>query len=603
MDILRRYLFLYTRHRKAYLLGGFFLIATNGVALAIPRVIGWAVDALEASTTRDVIIGYAGVIVGLAVVQTLMRVGSRIFVLSISRRIDFELKAMLHNRLLQLAPSFFGATKTGDLMSRMTNDVMLVRALGGPGVLYFFNAVFVYLIGIAYMVSVSWRLTLIVFLPLPLIALLVRLLVHRVKEFAKASRVALSDLNTMVQENLSGVLVVKSFALEEQQVRRFEDLSGTYMSWGLKEAWTRAQMIPVVGLGGGIAAAAVLGFGGRMVAAGTLSIGDLVALFSYIAVMVMPTVALGWILSLIQRGAAALERLDEVLAAPATISQPEQPRSLAGASAGVSVRSLDFHYDDSLRHYAPILKMDETRLDSGRRHALLDVSFEARPGSFVALVGRVGSGKSTLLKAIQHLVEVPQGTVHVGGIDVTEADLDELRRSIGYVPQDDFLFRTTIFDNIAYGRPDANPERVLDAAEAAGLSSDVADFADGLHTVVGERGLTLSGGQRQRVALARALLLRPKILVLDNALSNVDADTERRILDRLRAARSVAGSTPPTVIVASNRIGAITDADRIYVMDGGRIVDEGTHDDLIERPGLYADMYEQQRLRAELEQF
>ena len=603
MDILKRYLFLYTRHRRAYLLGAFFLIVTNAVALAIPRVIGWTVDALEAGTTRAVISRFAGAIIGLAVLQTLMRIGSRVYVLSISRRIDYELKGMLHDRLLQLAPSFFGATNTGDLMSRMTNDVMLVRALGGPGVLYFFNAIFVYVLGVAYMVSVSGRLTLIVFLPLPLIALFVRVLVHRVKDFAKASRVALADLNTMVQENLSGVLVVKSFALELQQVERFEQLSATYMNWGLKEAWTRAQMIPVVGLGGGIAAAAVLGFGGRMVAAGTLSIGDLVAFFSYVAVMVMPTVALGWILSLIQRGAAALERLHEVLAAPATISQPQAPRSLSGTAASVSVRALDFRYDDSLFHYRPILKIDEDRIDSGRRHALLGVSLEAASGDFVALVGRVGSGKSTLLKSIQHLVEVSPGTVYVGGVDVTEADLYELRRSIGYVPQDDFLFSTTIFDNIAYGRPEASPEEVLAAAAAAGLSPDIDNFTDGLHTAVGERGLTLSGGQRQRVALARAWLLDPGILVLDNALSNVDADTERRILDRLRAARGGVATTPPTVIVATNRIGAIQDADRIYVMDAGRVVDEGTHEELIGRPGLYAKMYEQQQLRDELERF
>ena len=600
MDILRRYLFLYTRHRRPYLLGGVSLVATNAVALAIPRVTGWTIDALEEGAMRQLIVGYAAAIIVLAVVQTLMRIGSRIYVLSISRRIDYELKGMLHDHLLRLSPSFFGATNTGDLMSRMAHDVQLVRALGGPGVLYFFNAVFVYGLGVAYMLSISWRLTLVVFAPLPIIAFFVRILTHRVKEFAMASRVALSDLNTMVQENLSGALVVKSFALEREQVDRFDGLSSAYMTWGLKEAWTRAQMIPAVGLGGGIASVTVLGVGGRLVAAGTLTIGDLVAFFSYIGVMIMPTVALGWILSLLQRGAAALERLDEILASPVTIESPETSRVL-GAAPDVKVTGLDFRYDDALVHYHGILDVEADAIDSGRRHALLGVDFHAAAGSYVAVVGRVGSGKSTLLKAVQHLIEVPVGTVEVGGVDVTEVNLDELRQHVGYVPQDDFLFSTTVFDNIAYGRPDASVDEVHEAAEIAGLGSDIGALPDGLQSVVGERGSTLSGGQRQRVALARALLVDPHILVLDNALSNVDAETERRILDSLGGLRR-RDRGRHTLIVASNRIGPIQDADHIYVMDAGRIVDHGAHEELLERPGLYASMVEQQRLSDALEE-
>lgn len=602
MEILRKYLFLYTRHRGAYLLGGLFLIATNAAALAIPRVLGWAVDALEAGATRRLVLTYAAVIIGLAAVQTVVRVGSRIFVLSISRRIDYELKGMLHDRLLRLAPSFFGATNTGDLMSRMTNDVMLVRALGGPGVLYFFNAVFMYTLGLAYMLSISWRLTLAVFLPLPVIALFVRVLVHRVRAYVTAARVALSDLNTMVQENLAGVMVVKSFGLEESQIERFEEHSRTYMDYGLREAWARAQMIPVVGLGGGVASVAVLGIGGRMVAAGTLSIGDLVAFLSYISVMVMPTVALGWILSLLQRGAAALERLDEVLASPVTIAAPQDTQALPEGPLSLRIEGLTFRYDDHLEHYGGILKPDPDKPGVGRRRrALREIDFEAPAGAFVAIVGRVGSGKSTLLKAVQRLIEVPAGTVHAGGIDLTLVDLDELRRRVGYVPQDDFLFSTSVADNIAYGRPGAGADEIAAAATAAGLEGDLEGLPDGLATVVGERGGTLSGGQRQRVALARAMLIDPDILVLDNALSNVDAETEREILDGLCSPR--ARERERTLIVAGNRIGGIRDADRIYVMDDGRIVDSGTHDELVERPGLYADMYEQQRLSDALEQF
>ncbi|MFQ5743070.1 MAG: ABC transporter ATP-binding protein [Acidobacteriota bacterium] len=599
MKILRAYLYLFTHHRRAYLLGGAFLLATNGIALAIPRVLGWAIDALAQGTTNSALLGYGAVIIALAVAQTVPRIGSRVYVLSVSRRVAYRLKGMLHDRLLQLAPSFFGIVNTGDLMSRMTNDVMLVRALGGPGVLYSFNALVVYVMGMAYMLSISWRLTLIVFLPLPIIAWLVRGLVHRVKAYASAARVALADINTMVQENLAGVQVVKAFALEDAQMARFDGLSRAYMGWGLKEAWTRAQMIPLVGMSGGVASVAVLGVGAGMVASGSLSLGDLVAFFSYISIMVFPTVALGWILSLIQRGAAALERLDEVLTAPITIASPQPPPPSHSSRGDVQIQNLRFRYDDAPERYGSLLKgkLGSRGRGNGRRPALQGVDLEAKPGGFVALVGKVGSGKSTLLKAILRLLEVPEGSVFVDGHDVTAMDLAGLRGHIGYVPQDDFLFSTSVKANIAYGRPGASDEEVLASAEAAGLTADLQAIPDGLDARVGERGLTLSGGQRQRVALARALLLDPPLLLLDNALSNVDADTERQILDNLRGTRN------GTLLVASNRIGAVQDADRIYVLDEGRVIDAGTHDQLIRRPGLYANMFEQQRLSAELEEF
>ncbi len=595
MKILRAYFYLLARHRWAYALGGGCLLLSNGLALAIPRVLGWAVDALGQGTTRSVLISYGSTIMVLAVVQTVTRVGSRVWVLSVSRRIDYQLKGMMHDHLMRLAPSFFSAVSTGDLMSRMTNDIMLVRALAGPGVLYFFNAILLYVMGLAFMLSINWRLALIVFVPLPLMAWFIRGLVQKAKEYATGSRVALADLNTMVQENLAGVQVVKSFALEEAQGRRFDDLSTIYVGWNLKEAMTRAKMVPLVGLSGGIATLALLGIGTRMVASGSLTLGDLVAFFSYIGMLVFPTVALGWILSLIQRGAAALERLDAVLKAPITISSPQGSQTTSPTPAAVQARGLTFRYDDALAAYQPILGSGGED-EGGRRAALQDVDFEADAGNFVALVGKVGSGKSTLLKAIVRLVEVPPGSISIDEIDLTCLDLDDLRHRIGYVPQDDFLFSSSLAANIAYGKPEASSEEIEQAAEIAGLVADLARMPDGLDTVVGERGLTLSGGQRQRVALARAILPAPAIVLLDNALSNIDSDTERRILDSLHRSRQKC-----TLIVASNRISAVRDADRIYVMDMGRVVDVGRHEELIQRPGLYADMHEQQKLSAELE--
>lgn len=594
MSILKSYFHLFTRHGRAYAAGIAALLVTNAIYMAIPRVLGSAVDAIGSGADRRRLLGYAVLITALAAAQAVSRVLSRIEILGACRRIENELKGELHRHLVRLAPSFYEVLGTGDLMSRLTNDVTLVRALGGPGVLYFANAVLVYLLGIVFMVSLDWRLTLVVLAPLPLIAWLIRGIVHRVRAYAVASREALSAVNTVVQENLAGAQVVRSFALEGPQQALFESRSVEYVDWSLRESWSRALMIPLVGLAGGLSYAGVLALGGPMVAAGAVSLGDLVAFLSYVAMMMFPTVAFGWILSLMQRGAAALERLDSVLRAPVTIGD--------GAVAGpaevvghIRVQGLRFAYDDALDAYG---SLGGRRSGERRRAALIDVSVEAVPGEFVALVGRVGSGKSTLLKALLRLLEVPAGAVSLDGVDVIDLPVDVLRRSIAYVPQDDFLFSDTVAANIAYGRPHAGEAEILAAALAAGLDPERSGLAAGLQTEVGERGLNLSGGQRQRVALARALLLKAPVLVLDNALSNVDTETERAILRGL--AEHARGRT---VVASSNRITAIQDADRIFVFDGGRIVDSGRHDELARRTGLYAAMFEQQRLSERLERY
>lgn len=594
MSILRAYLHLFTRYRGQYAIGLLALFATTAVYMSIPRILGSAVDALEQGTTTDVVLRYAALIVVLSVVQAIVRIASRVYVLGVSRRIEYDLKGMLHDHLVRLAPSFYSALNTGDLMSRMTNDVTLVRALGGPGVLYFANAVLTYVLGVAFMVTLSWRLTLVVLVPLPFMAWIVRGMVHRVRAYALRSREALSDLNTVVQENLAGAQVVRAFALEAAQTARFRERSDAYVDWALKESWVRAQMIPLVGLAGGLAYVGVLGIGGPLAAAGRVSLGDLVAFVSYVAMLVFPTVALGWILSLLQRGAAALERLDEVLHAPVTIASPASPAPLQEAGGGIEVRGLTLRYADALGEYRELLRGE---YPDARRPALEAVDLEAQPRQLVALVGRVGSGKSTLLKSLVRLVEVPEGTVFFDGTDITRVDVRELRSRIAYVPQDDFLFSASVADNVAFGVPDADEEEITRALRLAGLDPQAAGLARGLETRAGERGLNLSGGQRQRVSVARALLRQSPVLVLDNALSNVDTETERKILAGLAGERSVR-----TVIASSNRITAIQDADRIYVLDGGRVVDSGTHDELIRRPGLYSTMYEQQRLTEKLEE-
>ena len=597
MSMLRSYAHLFTRYRLSYVFGMMVLLATNAAYMAIPRVFGAAVDALEGGAARRQVMLYGGAIVALAAVQAVSRIASRIWVLGISRRVEYALKELVHARLVRLAPSFYNVLSTGDLMSRLTNDVMLVRAMGGPGVLYFANAVLLWILGIGFMVTLSWQLTLVVVAPLPLMAWIVRGMAHRMRAYAVASRESLGALNTTVQENLAGAQVVRSFDLQDVQTRRFEERSQDYVGWALKESWTRAQMIPLVGLTGGLSYVGVLGLGAPLVAAGRLSLGDLVAFISYVAMLAFPTVAFGWILSLLQRGSAALERLDQILQAPETIASPAEPEPLV-ATGGISVRSLTFRYADAMAAYGGLGGEAIAASQQARRAALLDVDFDVAPGEFVALVGRVGSGKSTLLKALLRLVEVPDETVYVGNADINRLGLSQLRGHMAYVPQDDFLFSTSVSSNIAFGDPSASGESLAAAAVHAGLDPKTSGLSQGLDTEVGERGLNLSGGQRQRVALARALVTDAPVLVLDNALSNVDTQTERLILAGLTEERQ-----RRSIIAVSNRITAVQDADRIYVMDAGRVVDAGRHDELIARPGLYAAMHEQQQISARLERY
>ena len=597
MSMLRSYAHLFTRYRMGYAFGMAVLLVTNAAYMAIPRVFGAAVDAFERGATRRQVLLYGGAIVALAAAQAVTRIASRIWVLGISRRVEYDLKELVHARLVRLAPSFYEALSTGDLMSRLTNDVMLVRAMGGPGVLYFANAVLLWILGVGFMVALSWQLTLVVLAPLPLMAWIIRGMAHRMRAYAVASRESLGALNTTVQENLAGAQVVRSFDLQEVQTHRFEERSQDYVGWALKESWTRAQMIPLVGLTGGLSYVGVLGIGAPLVAAGRLSLGDLVAFISYVAMLAFPTVAFGWILSLLQRGSAALERLDQILQAPETIASPADPEPLAVAG-GISVRGLTFRYADAMSAYGALGGAAIAISQQARRAALLEVDLDVAPGEFVALVGRVGSGKSTLLRALLRLVEVPDQTVYVGDADINRLDLGELRSHMAYVPQDDFLFSSTVSSNIGFGDPSAGGEDLAAAAVRAGLDPETSGLPQGLDTEVGERGLNLSGGQRQRVALARALLTDAPILLLDNALSNVDTETERLILTGLTEERR-----RRSVIAASNRITAVQDADRIYVMDAGRVIDAGRHDELIARPGLYAAMYNQQQISARLERY
>jgi ATP-binding cassette subfamily B protein len=567
---------LYTRHGREYLLGLLSLLVTNALLLTIPWLIKEAIDSLSNGAGAGALLGYGGAIAGVGAAQAVARIQSRRLILGNSRRVDYDLKGRLLERLQRLAPSWYRRTFTGDLMSRAAHDVMLVRALGGPGVLYLANSIFIYLIALPMMAAIEPWLTLVVFLPFPVMAWLVRGMVDDLKRHSLQAQETLGSLNTVVQETLNGIAVVKAFRMEERQQERFGALSAELMARNLELARTMGRMIPIVTTAGGAGALVILYFGGRMAIEGTLSYGDFVAFFAYLWMLLRPTVALGWILSLVQRSKAGFERLDEVLSAPITIPEATDPLPVPRPPGDLEFRGLTYGYDG--------------------RPVLRDVSLRVRSGELVAVIGRVGSGKSTLLRALPRLIEVPEGSVFLGGRDILRLSREELRRAIGYVPQDDFLFSASIAENIAFGRPDAEMSEIEAAARDASVHRDIAAFPDGYRSVVGERGLTLSGGQRQRIALARALLIDPPILLLDNALAHVDTETEEEIVRNLRG--RLQGRT---VLLATNRLAGLGLADRIVVLDRGRVRAVGPHRHLLEESDLYREMVEQQTLTRELD--
>jgi len=567
------------RHANLLCAGLLALLVTNGLAQAIPWAIKWTID----------FIGDGGapwrlslLIAGLAIAQGVIRIISRVCIFNVGRQIEYELRNDLLAHLLRLAPSYYRRVPTGEVMSRLTSDLTTVRAMYGPVILYVANTAFAYAIALPLMLHISGWLTLVALAPFPLLLLISRRIALRMYTAGRQVQEALGDLTSTLQEDLAGISVVKNYALEEARGRAFAERSRRYIDRSMAVTRTRGTLTPVTGLVGGLGTVIVLMVGGRMVIAGSITLGDLVAFNMYLAMLAWPTLAVGWMMSLWQRGLASLARLRQVL--------EEQPSIVDGPDADAPDGDLDIR---------------SLTVCHGERTVLDDVSLAVRRGTVLGVVGRVGSGKSTLVDAIARIVEIPTQTVRWGGRDVTRLELAAMRRAIGYAPQEPFLFSTTIRKNIEYGVADgaengsgdgAGTDVAMRAAAIAGLTADLRGFPDGIETLVGERGITLSGGQRQRVALARALATRPRLLILDDSLSSVDAHTEREILTRLRV--ELHGRT---AVIISHRVSALRDADEIVVLDAGRITERGTHAELLAAGGGYADLYSRQALEDELE--
>ena len=576
----RRLLGYVGRYRGAFFVGFACIVATTAISLAGPWVLKYAIDDLNAGVTAGKLRFYAAAVLALAAVGGVFRFLQRRIMIGASRDIEFDLRNDFFARLQLFDPAYFHRNRTGDLMSRATNDLNAVRMMIGPAVMYMANTVLTFIAGIVLMLSINRRLTLLSLVPLPSLSIAVYYFGAAIHRRFEAIQEQLSTISAVTQEALSGVRVVRAYGQERFEIERFRQVNEEYVRRNRRLIRIQGAFFPIMGLLMGVGSLIVLWRGSQDVITGRMSIGELVAFNSYLMMLAWPMIAFGWVTNLLQRGTASWKRMLEVLDAEPAITDAEvssavtSPEQIRG---DVEFRNLTFAYGDRvvLRHISAVLPA----------------------GTTTAIVGATGSGKSTLLNLLPRLHEPPRGTVFVDGVDVRHLPLAALRGAIGFVPQEPFLFSATIAENIGFGARGSNAElpRIEHAAQVARLDTDLSDFPKGYDTVVGERGITLSGGQKQRTAIARALTIDPKILVLDDALSAVDTYTEEEILARLTAVMR-----QRTSIIVSHRVSTVRAADQILVLEDGEIVERGTHDQLVARNGVYAELHRKQLLEEEL---
>jgi len=569
LHTVRKYLW---RYRGALAAGGACLVCKDVAQALQPLMIRSAVDHFRDGG----FLRYAGYLVLLAVLKGIFQYGMRVILIGASRDIEFDLRNDLYAHLIRLAPDYYGRTRTGDIMARATNDLNAVRMMLGPGVMYWFETSLTFVLAIFIMVRVDWRLAIFAVMPAPAVTLAVVFFGRRIHDRFEKLQGMFSDISSRVQENLSGVRMVRAFVQEEAELRRFEDLNRQYIAQSLKLVRIQGIFDPVLEALIGLTFLAVLWIGGQQVLAGRITVGSFVMFNTYMGMLVWPMIAFGWVVNLTQRGSASLQRINEILREQPTIAAPPDPVAL--------------------RHPRGEIEFRGVVVDYGSGKALDGIDLRIPAGMTFAIVGHTGSGKSTLVSLIPRLLDPTAGAVLVDGIELHRLDPAELRRHIGFVPQETFLFSSTVARNIAFGVDSATEEQIRRAAELAGLSDDIDAFPNGYETLVGERGITLSGGQKQRTAIARALLRDPRILILDDALSSVDTLTEERILTHL--AGVMRGRT---VILISHRVSTVRQAEQIVVIEKGRIVEQGSHAELIAAGGYYADLSRKQTLEEELE--
>ena len=564
------------RYKRGLLLGFGALIGKVVFATLNPLVIRDGFDALLAGFALEKLWKFALILVILGCLRGVMQYYMRLILVGISRDVEFDMRNDIFANMVRLSGDFYRKMRTGDIMARATNDLNQVRMMLGPGVMYWTETTLTTLLAIGVMVSVDWQMTLIALIPAPLISFVVVYFGQKIHKRFEKIQAQFSDISSLVQENLNGARIVRAYTQEDAELKKFELLNREYIRSNMDLARDTGIFYPLMQTLVGCTFLLVMWAGGWRLYTGKITLGSFVMFQTYMGMLIWPMIAFGWVINLTQRGTASLKRLREILDAVPTIAAPASPVQLDRPRGELVFENVSVRFGDVV--------------------ALDGISLKIPAGQTAAIVGRTGSGKTTLLNLVPRLLDPTSGRVTLDGIDLRAMDPRELRRHIGFVPQETFLFSTSLEENIGLGVPDAKREEIEAAALKSGLSEDIAGFPAGYETMIGERGITLSGGQKQRTAIARAIVREPSVLILDDALSSVDTVTEEQILHHL--AEVMRGRT---ALFVSHRVSTVKDATVIFVLERGKIVEQGSHSELILRGGYYAELHQRQALEEELE--